>query len=310
MKKRIVIFACTVMAAIMMTGCCLKHDWEDATCKEPQTCAKCGKTQGDKLDHEWNDATCTEPKTCDLCGKTKGDALGHKWSDATCTEPSTCYVCGETNGEAKGHEWSFATCIEERFCYVCGESDHQKGEHDWIEATCYSPKYCYYCGEEEGERLPHKWTGTNTYVYCENCYDDLPENDFVNGQVTWGGVSITLPTNFEQYGTYYETKASFATDIEYVFISTLWFSGVNEANTIEVLEEGIYDDYEVVDSDIYYNADNKKFYRYEVLDGNISGYTVIYYQSDVVVYFQFFSTRFGSDQGMFDDIMDSFNVCY
>lgn len=87
---------------------------------------------------EWSDATCTEPKTCVKCGKTEGEALGHDWKDATCTEPKTCQRCGETEGEALGHkpgEWSSsvnalsAKRSSEQKCTVCGAVVDSKDEN-------------------------------------------------------------------------------------------------------------------------------------------------------------------------------------
>jgi len=53
-----------------------------------------------KHEHEWAEATCTAPKTCATCGETEGEALGHTWAEATYQAPATCTVCGETDGEA------------------------------------------------------------------------------------------------------------------------------------------------------------------------------------------------------------------
>lgn len=39
------------------------------------------------MSHEWKEATCAEPKTCAKCGETEGEALGHTWVEATCEEP-------------------------------------------------------------------------------------------------------------------------------------------------------------------------------------------------------------------------------
>ena len=39
-----------------LCGCSCRHEWVDATCTEPKTCAKCGETQGEALGHtpgEW-----------------------------------------------------------------------------------------------------------------------------------------------------------------------------------------------------------------------------------------------------------------
>ena len=82
---------------------CPHDEWKDATCTEPKTCVKCGKTEGEALGHDWKDATCTEPKTCQRCGETEGDALGHKpgeWStsinalSAKRSSEQKCTVCG------------------------------------------------------------------------------------------------------------------------------------------------------------------------------------------------------------------------
>ena len=77
MRKAIALLLVLVMA-FSLSGCCLKHEWKDATCTEPKTCAKCGKTEGEPLGHTWEDATCTEPKTCSTCGATEGEPNGHE----------------------------------------------------------------------------------------------------------------------------------------------------------------------------------------------------------------------------------------
>ena len=155
--KRLLSIVIAVVAVFVLTGCCISHQWEDATCTKPKTCAKCGKTEGEALGHTWVDATCTEPKTCSVCGETEGEALGHKWEDATCTEPKTCSVCGETEGEALGHDWAEATCLDPKTCSRCGETEGEALGHEWVDATCTEPKTCSRCGETEGEALGHTW---------------------------------------------------------------------------------------------------------------------------------------------------------
>lgn len=36
-------------------------------------------------EHEWIEATCTQPKTCARCGETEGEPLGHNFVDNVCT---------------------------------------------------------------------------------------------------------------------------------------------------------------------------------------------------------------------------------
>lgn len=135
-RTSIAMIALSLLLLVLLTGCCLSHEWEEATCTAPQTCAKCGKTEGEPLPHTWEDATCTAPKTCSVCGETEGDTLPHEWEEATCSAPKTCAVCGETEGEALGHEagdWKVKSEPTEtaegeyiRVCDRCGETIESK----------------------------------------------------------------------------------------------------------------------------------------------------------------------------------------
>lgn len=106
----------------MLTGCCMSHEWKEATCAEPKTCAECGKTEGEALGHTWVDATCAEPKHCNLCGETEGEALAHTWVEATCAEPKRCSVCGATEGNTLEHALTEANYQQAAVCEVCGET--------------------------------------------------------------------------------------------------------------------------------------------------------------------------------------------
>jgi len=99
--------ASPAFAAYDDNGCA--HEWQDATCEQPITCAKCGATEGEALGHKWDAATCEKPKTCSACGETEGEALGHKWDAATCEKPKTCSVCGKTEGKPAEHKWDNGT---------------------------------------------------------------------------------------------------------------------------------------------------------------------------------------------------------
>ena len=84
------------------------------------------------LSHEYEEATCVDPERCVYCGKVNSKALGHNWSPATCTTPQTCRDCGEIGKGATGHgqtEWVVTTKatlmapgLEEEICAECGDS--------------------------------------------------------------------------------------------------------------------------------------------------------------------------------------------
>ena len=133
----------TVLICFCLTGCCVSHEWQEATCTEPRTCSKCGKTEGKALGHKWQEATCTSPKTCSVCGQTSGNKLEHtpgEWvidKAATCIEEgsqhSVCSVCGDNITKAipkvdhKPGEWKISKAAtvssageKQQLCSVCG----------------------------------------------------------------------------------------------------------------------------------------------------------------------------------------------
>lgn len=99
MKNKIILVMLSLLFAFGLTGCCMNHEWTEATCTAPKTCNKCGETEGEVLSHEWVEATCTAPRTCSVCGETEGEALAHTLSEANYQQPAMCSVCGEIKGE-------------------------------------------------------------------------------------------------------------------------------------------------------------------------------------------------------------------
>ncbi len=103
MKKILTTIVLTALAAFLLAGCCMSHDWQEANCLAPKTCAKCGATEGEPLEHSWQAASCEAPETCALCSETRGEALGHTWEPADCVRPERC-ACGAEQGDALGHK--------------------------------------------------------------------------------------------------------------------------------------------------------------------------------------------------------------
>lgn len=142
-----------------------KHEWKEADCTSPRTCAECGETEGEALGHNWIDASCDKPKTCKNCGATEGEPLEHKWQEADCTHPKTCSVCGATEGKSLGHKFDTNDiCTKDAVCERCHETKKAVG-HKWKEATCTAPKECSICGTTEGEALGHDFVGGK----CKRC---------------------------------------------------------------------------------------------------------------------------------------------
>ena len=177
----------TFAVCFMLTGCCISHEWKEATCTEPKVCTKCGKTEGDALGHTWVEATCAEPKHCSVCGETEGEALAHTWVEATCSEAKHCSVCGETEGEPLEHTLTEANYQQAATCEVCGATVGEPLQPEF-------EKYGLTCNTE---------LDTN-YPYVIPCYDE--------GYTTKGKVSFSDYEVFDSDETHeaaegYEWKA-------------------------------------------------------------------------------------------------------
>ena len=118
LKHGIVAFI-IIATSLVLTGCCLQHEWAEATCTTPSTCTKCGKTKGVPIEHSWREATCKYPRTCSVCGMTNGEPKEHKWVDATCTKAKKCSVCNTIEGEALGHDYYSSN--KDFTCSRCGK---------------------------------------------------------------------------------------------------------------------------------------------------------------------------------------------
>lgn len=208
----------------MLTGCCMNHEWKEASCEEPMSCAQCGKTQGEALGHTWVEATCAEPRTCERCMITEGEALGHTWVEATCERERHCSVCGDTDGEPLEHTLTEANFQQGAMCEVCGETVGEPLQAEF-------EKYGLVCNAELD----------TTYPYVIPCYDA--------GYTTNGKVIFSDYETFESDETHealdgYEWKAVTCTiifDDENAYYHG--YSGFNRT-TIDYYDNSFWDKYD------------------------------------------------------------------
>ena len=129
--KRSTMMLPVLMIVLALSGCGCQHEWTEADCVTPKTCALCQETEGEALGHSWQEASWETPKTSTACGATEGEALGHTWQEATCETPKTCTACGKAEGEA-AHIWTDWTYDEEaamlRSCGSCGAEESRSME--------------------------------------------------------------------------------------------------------------------------------------------------------------------------------------
>lgn len=126
-----------------------KDEVTDANCvtagSVTRTCTVCGDEQIITIPatgvHEWIEATCTAPKTCAVCGATEGTALGHKWSDWTAysdVHMRECETCGIS--EVKAHDFTTGDT-----CSVCNaEKPKPAGGSDNVAEITIESDYYYY----------------------------------------------------------------------------------------------------------------------------------------------------------------------
>lgn len=79
MKRIISAVLLLVLCCTLLTGCFCKHEWQDATCTTPTTCALCDKTEGEALGHMAGDfvdgevdfeaKTVRSYQNCKICGE-------------------------------------------------------------------------------------------------------------------------------------------------------------------------------------------------------------------------------------------------
>lgn len=90
MKKACIsVLLVVLMLALCACGAC-KHEWTDATCTAPKTCAKCGETEGEPLGHDASEASYWSAAVCSRCGEEVGgklepefEKLGFDWVAVT-----------------------------------------------------------------------------------------------------------------------------------------------------------------------------------------------------------------------------------
>lgn len=96
MKKQSVLLVLLLLLLLTLCACeTHTHDYEvtdkkEATCTESgyivQCCKVCGETSHELLPaagHDWEEATCKQPETCKVCGETSGTALTHSMDSST-----------------------------------------------------------------------------------------------------------------------------------------------------------------------------------------------------------------------------------
>lgn len=194
MKKRMILITAALAALVLLSGCCMSHQWREAGCEAPKTCEKCGKTEGEALGHDWKTA-CETPETCARCGQTRGEAPGHSWVDATCVEAKHCSVCGTEDGVALGHRIEAGKIVER----LASAGDAGSGG-----SAYYHVGTCAVCAEEAedliGDNAYKLLLGNWTAVRVEVNGEPIEEQLFM--ELRENGTWLMYDNGYSCYGTW------------------------------------------------------------------------------------------------------------
>lgn len=220
MKKRIYTILIALACLLILAGCGCEHEWVEADCDSPMTCALCEETEGAPLGHSWMAATCDAPKTCENCGETEGEAKGHFWEEATCTQAKTCNVCKSTEGEALGHTWEEATTELPKTCSVCQLTEGEKLDVD--------PRFTTAATKE----IQGRWSANATIPAEELGMEDLIDQLDCTLFYEFGNDGVgKMSMEAEDYHAFIEVSRQFGIDAMYAEFAAMGI-GQNEANEL------------------------------------------------------------------------------
>ena len=107
-----------LMLALCACGAC-KHEWADATCTAPKTCAKCGETEGEPLGHDAGEASYWSAAVCSRCGEEVGgklepefEKLGFDWVAVTDMDAPGIFPAKSGNSFYFAGEFYVSCCSE------------------------------------------------------------------------------------------------------------------------------------------------------------------------------------------------------
>lgn len=107
-----------LMLALCACGAC-KHEWTDATCTAPKTCAKCGETEGEPLGHDAGEASYWSAAVCSRCGEEVGgklepefEKLGFDWVAVTEMDAPGIFPAKSGNSFYFAGEFYVSCCSE------------------------------------------------------------------------------------------------------------------------------------------------------------------------------------------------------
>lgn len=164
MKRKILIT--TLLTSTILTGCCLSHDFAEATCTTPATCQKCGVTEGELLDHKWTEGFNINSTICSECGTELEPIVIWDETESTIFEAITDGDFYSNPNELKRTDKNYDGSLE-----VCGS--YKAGEEYYMKyRTMYNDRQ-YFAMENEDGTL---WV-VKAELFTEKASEDLIDDN-------------------------------------------------------------------------------------------------------------------------------------
>lgn len=242
-----------VLIVLFATHVICFHDWEPATCTEPETCVICGETRGVKLGHEWSAATCTLPMTCKRCDQKSGSPLGHKVEEWTVVEESTCITPGSKKG--------VCTVCEEEVTEELPLKEHTPGEWEIVVEATESldgerVKKCTVCGEvieEESFSLTPAQIKDNFIKSCQSySFKDLARNaNSLKGKRIKGQGEVVQVLSS---GNYYEMRVNVTRGSYGIWTDTVYVTYFKNDDAPNIIEDDVITFYGEIEGTTSYES--------------------------------------------------------
>ena len=179
-----------LMLALCACGAC-KHEWADATCTAPKTCAKCGETEGEPLGHDAGEASYWSAAVCSRCGEEVGgklepefEKLGFDWVAVTDMDAPGIFPAKYGNSFYFAGEFYVSCCSEMPEVSTYGaialndyrvfESDETHAAKEGYEWRIAEFDIAFY--DEMANRFGYRLSGFSTDYYQGPNDDDIAGN--------------------------------------------------------------------------------------------------------------------------------------
>ena len=168
MKKKFLIVLAIASMSFSLAGCCLSHNWEEATCDASKMCSKCGKIEGEPLGHEEGTAANYQSgPLCSRCGAEIGERIPDEFTAKGLTLASSGETVSYTTVTQNGYETVGEVALYTGDTTIAGPNGECIDGYEWVHATLYLSFF-----DESAKNDGVKWHNTVEDFYTVDAFDN------------------------------------------------------------------------------------------------------------------------------------------